>query len=54
MLFRLAFRFDARRDLRDLRDPTNPKKQVVDRIHVVPKVRLRLVGCHILGGAAFD
>jgi hypothetical protein len=47
-------RFDARRDLRDLRDPTNPKKQVVDRIHVVPKVRSELVGWHASGDFAFD
>lgn len=33
-------RFDARRDLKDLRDPGSDKRQVVDHIHVVPKVRM--------------
>lgn len=31
-------RFDARRDLKDLRDLGSSSRQVVDHIHVVPKV----------------
>jgi hypothetical protein len=40
LLLRVAVgcRFDARRDLKDLHDPGSNKRQVVDHIHVVPKV----------------